>query len=47
MNEEKKKKYKIELVKKAFEFKNLKKYKEAIEFLYKALEYNEDVSDDF
>ncbi len=46
MNEEKKKKYKIELVKKAFEFKNLKKYKEAIEFLYKALEYNEDGSDD-
>ena len=39
-------KYKIELVKKAFEFKTLKKYKEAIELLYKALEYEEDGFDD-
>ena len=30
---------KIELIKKSFEFKHLKKYKEALEMLYKALEY--------
>ena len=30
-------KEKIELIKKAFELKNIKKYKEAIEYLYKAL----------
>lgn len=35
-------KEKIELIKKAFELKNIKKYKEAIEFLYKALEYDND-----
>lgn len=40
------KKYKIELVKKAFEYKHLKKYKEAIETLYKALEFDEDGFDD-
>lgn len=40
------KKYKIELVKKAFEYKHLKKYKEAIEVLYKALEFEEDGFDD-
>ena len=32
---------KIELIKKSFQFKNLKQYKEAIEMLYKALEYDE------
>ena len=34
-------KEKIELIKKSFEFKHLKKYKEAIEMLYKALEYDD------
>ena len=38
-------KEKIELIKKSFEFKSLKKYKEAIEALYKALEYD-DVTQD-
>ncbi|MBQ7287030.1 MAG: hypothetical protein IJW73_04640, partial [Candidatus Gastranaerophilales bacterium] len=37
---EQKKKEKIELIKKSFELKNLKKYKEALEMLYKALEYD-------
>lgn len=39
------KKEKIELVKKSFEFKTLKQYKEAIEVLYKALEYD-DIAED-
>ncbi len=34
-------KEKIELIRKSFEFKHLKKYKEAIEMLYKALEYDD------
>ncbi len=38
---DKKKEEKIELIKKSFQFKNLKQYKEAIEMLYKALEYDE------
>ena len=38
--------FKIELVKKAFEYKFLKKYQEAIELLKKALEYEEDGYDD-
>ena len=38
---EEKKKEKIELIKKSFELKHLKKYKEAIETLYKALEYDD------
>lgn len=33
-------KEKIELIKKSFELKHLKKYKEALELLYKALEYD-------
>ncbi len=41
-----KKKNKIELVKKAFEYKTLKKYKEAIDILHKALKCEEDVNDD-
>lgn len=39
MNEDKKEK--IELIKKSFELKSLKRYKEAIELLYKALEYDD------
>ena len=35
------KKEKIELIRKSFELKHLKKYKEAIEMLYKALEYDD------
>ena len=42
---EENKKEKIELIKKSFEFKHLKKYKEAIEMLYKALEYD-DIAED-
>ena len=38
-------KEKIELIKKSFELKSLKKYKEAIEALYKALEYD-DITED-
>ncbi len=38
---EENKKEKIELIKKSFELKHLKKYKEAIEMLYKALEYDD------
>ena len=38
-------KEKIELIKKAFELKNIKKYKEAIEYLYKALEFEDDAND--
>ena len=42
---EENKKEKIELIKKSFELKHLKKYKEAIEMLYKALEYD-DIAED-
>ena len=38
---EENKKEKIELIRKSFELKHLKKYKEAIEMLYKALEYDD------
>ena len=40
------KKEKIELIKKSFELKNLKKYKEAVVMLYKALEYDSNANDD-
>lgn len=36
---------KIELIKKSFEFKNQKKYKQAIQMLYKVLEYNNELTD--
>ena len=36
---------KIEYIKKSFELKHQKKYKEAIETLYKALEYQNDQDD--
>ena len=42
---EENKKEKIELIRKSFELKHLKKYKEAIEMLYKALEYD-DIAED-
>ncbi len=38
---EEKRKEKIELIRKSFELKYLKKYKEALELLYKALEYDD------
>ena len=38
---ENKKREKIELIKKSFDLKSLKHYKEALEFLYKALEYDD------
>ena len=38
-------KEKIELIKQSFEFKHQKKYKEAIEMLYKALEYDSGIND--
>ena len=37
---------KLELIKKSFELKNLKRYKDAIEVLYKALEYTSDINND-
>ena len=42
---EENKKEKIELIRKSFELKHLKKYKEAVEMLYKALEYD-DIAED-
>lgn len=38
---EENKKEKIELIKKSFELKHARRYKEAIEMLYKALEYDD------
>ncbi len=42
---EEKQKEKIELIRKSFELKQLKRYKEAIELLYKALEYDDNEYD--